>query len=91
MKWNSWETPILDPNLTLAIEQVHATGAGTGAKLLVESFFDEPTNTVSYVIHDAVTKRGAVIDSVLDFDAASGRTSTASADAMIAHAEHANG
>ena len=77
----------LDPNMTLAVEQVHATGPGTGAKVLVESFFDEPTNTVSYVIHDPVTKRGAVIDSVLDFDAAAGRTSTASADAMIAHAE----
>ena len=54
---------------------------------MVESFFDEPTNTVSYVIHDPVSRRGAVIDSVLDFDAAAGRTSTASADAMIAHAE----
>jgi glyoxylase-like metal-dependent hydrolase (beta-lactamase superfamily II) len=77
----------LDPNLTLAVEQVHATAAGTGAKVLVESFFDEPTNTVSYVIHDPVTKRGAVIDSVLDFDSAAGRTSTASADAMIAYAQ----
>lgn len=76
-----------DPNLTLAVKQVHATGAGTGAKVLVESFFDEPTNTVSYVIHDPVTKRGAVIDSVLDFDSAAGRTSTASADAMIAYAQ----
>jgi hypothetical protein len=42
----------LDPNLALAIEQVHATAAGIGAKVAVESFFDEPTNTVSYVIHD---------------------------------------
>jgi glyoxylase-like metal-dependent hydrolase (beta-lactamase superfamily II) len=87
VKSNFWERPIFDPNLTLAIEQVHATGAGTGASMLVESFFDEATNTVSYVIHDPVTKRGAVIDSVLDFDAAAGRTSTASADAMIAYAE----
>jgi hypothetical protein len=55
-------------NLTLAIEQVHATGAGTGARMVVESFFDEPTNTVSYVLHDPVTKRGALIDSVLDFE-----------------------
>ncbi|MFZ3326994.1 MAG: MBL fold metallo-hydrolase, partial [Methylocella sp.] len=77
----------MDPNLTLAVEQIHATAAGTGAKVRVESFFDEPTNTVSYVIHDPVSRRGAVIDSVLDFDAAAGRTSTASADAMIAHAE----
>ena len=76
MKSNSRERLIFDPNLTLAIEQVHATGAGTGANMLVESFFDEATNTVSYVIHDPVTKRGAVIDSVLDFDAAAGRTSS---------------
>ena len=77
----------MDPNLTLAIEQVHAAAGGTGAKLAVEGFFDEPTNTVSYVIHDPESRRGAVIDSVLDFDAAAGRTSTVSADAMIAHAE----
>jgi len=43
MKSKAWERPILDPNLTLAVEQVHATAAGTGAKVLVESFFDEPT------------------------------------------------
>jgi hypothetical protein len=55
VKSNFWERPIFDPNLTLAIEQVHATGAGTGASMLVESFFDEATNTVSYVIHDPVT------------------------------------
>ena len=54
----------MDPNLTLAIEQVHATEAGTNAEVFVESFFDEPTNTVSYLIHDPVTKRGAVIDCI---------------------------
>ncbi|MGA7385191.1 MAG: MBL fold metallo-hydrolase [Methylocella sp.] len=77
---------MLDANLALAIEQVHAAAAGTGAKLAVESFFHEPTNTVSYVVHDPVSRRGAVIDSVLDFDAAAGRTSNAAADAVIAHA-----
>jgi glyoxylase-like metal-dependent hydrolase (beta-lactamase superfamily II) len=50
----------------------------------VQSFFDMATNTASYVVHDPATKRGAVIDSVLDFNAAVGRTSTASSDAMIA-------
>jgi glyoxylase-like metal-dependent hydrolase (beta-lactamase superfamily II) len=54
-------------------------------RLAVEAFFDEPTNTASYVIHDPATRRAAVVDSVLDFDAASGRTSTASADAIIAY------
>jgi len=76
-----------DPALQHAIAQVRAATGGT-ARLAVESFFDEPTNTVSYVIHDPATRHGAVIDSVLDFDAAAGRTSTASADRMIAHAEH---
>lgn len=75
-----------DPNLALAIEQIRAVNAATSAKLVVQSFFDEPTFTVSHVIHDPATKRGAVIDSVLDFDAASGRTSTDSADAVIAYA-----
>jgi glyoxylase-like metal-dependent hydrolase (beta-lactamase superfamily II) len=51
----------------------------------VKGFFDEPTNTVSYVVSDPATKACAVIDSVLDYDAAAGRTSTTSADAMIAY------
>ncbi len=70
-----------DPNLTSAIDQVRA--AQRGAKLIVESFFDEPTNTASYVIHDPATRQAAVIDSVLNFDAAAGRTSTGSADAIV--------
>ena len=53
--------------------------------LVVRSFFDEPTNTASYVAHDPTTRRAAIIDSVLDFDAAAGRTDTASADAIIAY------
>jgi len=51
----------------------------------VTAFFDEPTNTVSYVVKDPDSKACAIIDSVLDYDAAAGRTSTASADAIIAH------
>ncbi|MDH3262366.1 MAG: MBL fold metallo-hydrolase [Paracoccaceae bacterium] len=50
----------------------------------VTAFFDEATNTVSYVVRDPMGSKAAVIDSVLDFDYASGRTSTASADAIIA-------
>ncbi len=53
----------------------------------IKSFFDEPTNTVSYVVHDPESKRAAIIDSVLDFEPASGRTSFASADAIIAYVE----
>jgi glyoxylase-like metal-dependent hydrolase (beta-lactamase superfamily II) len=52
----------------------------------VRAFFDEPTKTVSYLVWDAATKRGAVIDSVLDFDVKSGRTGTQSAEAILAAA-----
>jgi glyoxylase-like metal-dependent hydrolase (beta-lactamase superfamily II) len=50
----------------------------------VRAFFDEPTNTVSYVVSDPATKKAAIVDSVLDYDPKSGRTSRASADAIIA-------
>ncbi|WP_445145659.1 MBL fold metallo-hydrolase [Dyella sp. Tek66A03] len=49
----------------------------------VKAFFDEPTNTFSYVTWDPATRAAAVIDSVLDYDAASGRTRHDSADAMV--------
>ncbi|MBT8080055.1 MAG: MBL fold metallo-hydrolase [Gammaproteobacteria bacterium] len=49
----------------------------------IHAFFDEPTNTVSYVVADDATGACAIVDSVLDYDAASGRTSTASADEII--------
>jgi glyoxylase-like metal-dependent hydrolase (beta-lactamase superfamily II) len=51
----------------------------------VRGFFDEATFTISYVVHDPATLRAAIIDSVLDFDQPSGRTSTKSADAVIAY------
>jgi len=49
---------------------------------IVECFFDEVTNTATYVVREADGKSCAVIDSVLDYDAHSGRTSTTSADAV---------
>jgi len=50
----------------------------------VHAFFDEATNTITYVLHDPQGSACAVIDSVLDFDYASGRTDTRSADAVVA-------
>ena len=50
----------------------------------VQAFFDEATNTVSYVVKDPMSSKAAIIDSVLDFDYSSGRTDTSSADAVIA-------
>ncbi len=49
----------------------------------VKAFFDEATFTVTYVVSDPATRRAAIVDPVLDYDAASGRTSTASADALV--------
>ncbi len=51
----------------------------------VHAFHDEATFTVTYVVSDPATDRAAIIDSVLDFDPASGRTSTTSADEVIAY------
>ncbi|HBD92295.1 MAG: MBL fold metallo-hydrolase [Rhodobacteraceae bacterium GWE1_64_9] len=51
---------------------------------LVHAFFDEATNTITYVVRDPEGHACAVIDSVLDFDYPSGRTDTRSADAVIA-------
>lgn len=51
----------------------------------VRAFFDEATNTLTYVLREPEGRACAVIDSVLDFDYASGRTDTRSADAVIAY------
>ncbi len=51
----------------------------------VRGFFDEATFTVTYVVSDPDTQRAVIIDPVLDFDPASGRTSTSSADEVITY------
>jgi len=55
------------------------------ARPLVQGFFDDATNTVSYVVSDPATSICAVVDSVLDYDPAAGRTDTRSADHLIAY------
>ena len=49
----------------------------------VHAFFDEATNTITYVVQEPEGRACAIVDSVLDFDYASGRTDTRSADAVI--------
>ncbi|MEZ5912072.1 MAG: MBL fold metallo-hydrolase [Paracoccaceae bacterium] len=49
----------------------------------VQPFFDEATFTASFVVIDPATNACAIVDSVLDFDYASGRTDTRSADAIV--------
>ena len=56
------------------------------AKPKIRAFFDEPTNTVSYLVADPATKRAAVIDPVLDYDQGSGKASSKSAEAILAAA-----
>lgn len=55
-------------------------------KARIRAFFDEATNTVSYLVGDPQTRRAAIIDPVLDYDHASGKASTKSADAILAAA-----
>ncbi|PXW23700.1 MBL fold metallo-hydrolase [Paraburkholderia caballeronis] len=51
---------------------------------LVEPFFDPVTATVTYVVHSGPGSVCAIVDPVLDYDPKSGRTSTASADRVVA-------
>jgi len=51
----------------------------------VQGFFDHATNTISYVLRDPESQACAIVDSVLDYDPASGHTSFASADKILAY------
>jgi glyoxylase-like metal-dependent hydrolase (beta-lactamase superfamily II) len=50
---------------------------------VIRAFFDEPTNTVSYLVWDPATRDGAVIDPVLDWDNRAGVADTRSAQAIL--------
>lgn len=78
-----------DPNLAKAAAQIEDVLHARARAPQVKAFFDEPTFTASYVVSDPVTGVAAIVDSVLDFDQPSGRTSTDSADAIIAHVKEA--
>src|SRR6185369_8739081 len=53
----------------------------------IQAFFDQPTNTVSYLVWDGASKDGVVIDPVLDFDHKSGEAGVHSAQAMLDRAK----
>jgi len=53
---------------------------------IIHAFFDEPTNTVSYLVADPETREAAVIDPVLDYDHKSGKANAASAERILARA-----
>lgn len=57
------------------------------SKPIIHAFFDEPTNTVSYLVGDPETKQAAVIDPVLDYDHKSGKANVKSAEAILGKAK----
>ena len=52
---------------------------------VVKGFFDDATNTITFLLRDPSGTSCAIVDSVLDFDYASGRTDTRSADVVVAY------
>ncbi len=72
-----------DAVLQAATEQVLRAASDAALRPEITSFFDPATFTVTYVVADPATGEVAIVDSVLDFDPNSGRTTTASADAVI--------
>jgi len=53
----------------------------------IRGFFDEQTNTITYLVWDAASREAAVIDPVLDYDVAEGAVDTRSAEKVLAAAE----
>ena len=69
---------------TLKVISQRATlGLSMPVSSSVEAFFDPATSTITYVVSDPVTKAAAVIDSVLDYNPNSGKTSTETADRVF--------
>ena len=57
---------------------------------IIQAFFDEPTNTVSYLVADPATKEAAVIDPVLDYDHNAGEVDTRSVEAILQAADESD-
>ncbi|APE29334.1 MBL fold metallo-hydrolase [Aurantiacibacter gangjinensis] len=76
-----------DTVLDEATEQVRRARVEKCKRPTIAGFFDEATNTISYVVHDPATRQAAITDSVLDYEAASGRTSNSSADRIIEYVD----
>ena len=74
---------LTDEVLNAAAAQVDEARNDNAKTPAVKGFFDEATFTITYVVHDPASGEAAIIDSVLDYDPASGRTSFTSADAVI--------
>ena len=77
------QTRPADNSLGAASEQVERTIRSEIPSPVVKTFFDERTFTATHVVHDPGTRSAAIVDSVMDFDEAAGRTSFDSADRVI--------
>lgn len=72
-----------DSALATATAQIERAQDDKALRPSIAGFFDEATNTITYVVHDPATRQAAIIDSVLDYEAASGRTSYGSAQRVL--------
>src|SRR5215831_8381886 len=63
------------------------TGERLDSKARYHPFFDEPTNTVSYIVADPATKEAAFFDPVLDYDPGASEVDTRSIEAMLRFAK----
>nr|WP_137676374.1 MBL fold metallo-hydrolase [Parerythrobacter lutipelagi] len=79
-----------DQALDHAAEQIRRARSDESLRPSIAGFFDEATYTVTYVVHDPASREAAIIDSVLDYDAAAGRTSYGSADLVIEYSTSKN-
>lgn len=77
------EAKAADGALAEATQLVERTVRGQSARPVVKTFFDEATFTATHVVYDPATRAAAIIDSVMDFDQPSGRTSLESAYQII--------
>ncbi len=76
---------MMDEPLAAATGVVEQVLGGMAAGPVVTTLFDRATSTASHVVHDPATRVAAVIDSVLDFDQASGRIGFAAAQRIVEH------
>ncbi|MBE7729957.1 MBL fold metallo-hydrolase [Komagataeibacter sp. FXV3] len=71
-----------DPVIAAATSQI-TTCRATGHVPVVRTFFDNPTFTATHVVHDPATMACAIVDSVMDYDPASGQTDHAMAQEIV--------
>jgi hypothetical protein len=67
--------------------RAHESRIGEGARPIIHPFFDEPTNTVTYIVADPTTKQAAVSDPVLDYDPNAGAVDTRSVHSVVQFAD----